>query len=124
MAYLGKIVYLTEAQLATLIANNTITVSGVTITYNENDIYITSDTSMALNSPTKAVVTDSNNKIITLDLTTTSPTASGTTLSFIDTISQDSQGKITATKKTVPITYGTADPSGGSNGDIYFQYEV
>ena len=30
-----------------------------------------------------------------------SPTASGTTTSFIDTISQDAQGKITATKKTV-----------------------
>ena len=30
-----------------------------------------------------------------------SPTASGTTVAFIDTISQDTQGKITATKKTV-----------------------
>jgi len=38
-----------------------------------------------------------------------SPTASGNTTSFIDTISQDTNGKITATKKTVPAASTTAD---------------
>ena len=36
-----------------------------------------------------------------------SPSASGNTTSFIDTISQDAQGKITATKKTVSTASGT-----------------
>jgi hypothetical protein len=36
-------------------------------------------------------------------LATSDPTASGNTLSFIDTISQDAKGKITATKKSVTI---------------------
>lgn len=34
--------------------------------------------------------------------TTSSPSASGNSVSFIDTISQNAQGKITATKKTIP----------------------
>ena len=39
-----------------------------------------------------------------------SPTASGNTLSFIDTVSQDENGEITATKKTVTVdsTYSSA----------------
>ena len=36
-----QIVYLSQAQYAELIANGTITVDGVTVTYNENDIYVT-----------------------------------------------------------------------------------
>ena len=43
MANLGKIVYLTEAQLTTLTTNGTITVNGQTIVYNQNDIYMTPD---------------------------------------------------------------------------------
>lgn len=38
----------------------------------------------------------------------TSPTASGNSTSFIDTISQDTNGVITATKKTVPNASGSA----------------
>lgn len=41
MANLHKIVYLTEAQLATLIADGEITVGAQTVVYNENDIYMT-----------------------------------------------------------------------------------
>lgn len=41
MATLGKIVYLTEAQYATLRDNGSITVEGVTVTYSDNDIYVT-----------------------------------------------------------------------------------
>ena len=36
-----QIVYLSQSQYAELIANGTITVDGVTVTYNENDIYVT-----------------------------------------------------------------------------------
>lgn len=41
MANSKQIVYLSQAQYAELIANGTITVDGVTVTYDENDIYIT-----------------------------------------------------------------------------------
>lgn len=36
-----QIVYLSQSQYAELIANGSITVDGVTVTYNENDIYVT-----------------------------------------------------------------------------------
>ena len=39
--YAKNIVYLSQAQYAELIANQSITVDGVTVTYNENDIYVT-----------------------------------------------------------------------------------
>jgi hypothetical protein len=54
-----------------------------------------------------AVVTGTSGIVTTTDLTTTSPAVptSGTTtsLEFIDTVSQDSKGKINATKKTVLV---------------------
>lgn len=39
--YLNKVVYLTQEQYDTLIQNNTITVDDTTITYSDNDLYIT-----------------------------------------------------------------------------------
>lgn len=39
--YSTNIVYLSKAQYQELIANQTITVNGTTVTYNENDIYVT-----------------------------------------------------------------------------------
>ena len=39
--YSKKIIYLSDAQRQELFANDTVTVNGVTITYNENDIYVT-----------------------------------------------------------------------------------
>ena len=54
-----------------------------------------------------AVVTGTSGVVTTADLTTASPTVptSGTTtsLEFIDTVAQDSKGKISATKKAVPV---------------------
>ena len=54
-----------------------------------------------------AVVTGTSGAVTTADLTTASPTVptSGTTtsLEFIDTVAQDSKGKIRATKKAVPV---------------------
>lgn len=56
-----------------------------------------------LSTASQAVVTDSNKKITTANLSVTDPTAATTTSNtFIDTISQNAQGKITATKKTLP----------------------
>ena len=43
MANLNKVIYLTEEQKEALFANGTLTVNGQTITYNDNDIYITMD---------------------------------------------------------------------------------
>ena len=50
-----------------------------------------------------AVVTGTSGAITASDLTTTAPSASGSTLAFIDSVSQDSKGKITASKKNVTI---------------------
>ncbi len=40
MAYLGKVMYLTQAQYATLQSTGTITIDGVTYTYSDNDLYL------------------------------------------------------------------------------------
>lgn len=42
MANLTKIVYLSEAQKDELFTNGTVTANGQTITYNDNDLYVTS----------------------------------------------------------------------------------
>lgn len=42
--YLGKIVYLSEEDYSTLITNGSITKNNITINYDENDLYVTSDT--------------------------------------------------------------------------------
>ena len=39
--YSTNIVYLSKAQYQELLTNQTISVSGTTVTYNENDIYVT-----------------------------------------------------------------------------------
>lgn len=41
MADLGKVVYLSEAQKETLFTQGSITVGGTTITYSDNDLYVT-----------------------------------------------------------------------------------
>lgn len=61
-----------------------------------------------------AVVTGTSGAVTTADLTTASPTVptggTSTSLEFIDTVAQDSKGKISATKKAVPVdsTYSSA----------------
>ena len=49
-----------------------------------------------------AVYTTTDGKLTSGTLAVSDPTASGNTTSFIDTISQNSIGKITVTKKTIP----------------------
>ena len=68
---------------------------------NHNHGNITADGMLATAS--QAVVTDASKNITTADLTTNSPTAASTTsTTFIDTVSQAANGKISATKKTLP----------------------
>ena len=66
------------------------------------EAFLGSGEEITLNDKDKAVVTDGNNKLHTEDLSTTDPTASGFGTAFIDTISQNGKGKISATKKTIP----------------------
>ena len=63
MANLGKVVYLTDAQYQTLITNGTITVGGVTVTYSQNDLYVTPASPAAEVS----VVTPASGSTFTLD---------------------------------------------------------
>lgn len=49
----------------------------------------------------QAVSTNANKKLVSTNLTTSDPAASGTGISYIATISQSATGKITATKSTV-----------------------
>lgn len=41
--YLQKIVYLTEEQAQTLFSTGSVTSNGITVNYNDNDLYVTSD---------------------------------------------------------------------------------
>lgn len=50
-----------------------------------------------------SLVTGAGGAVTTADLTAAAPTASGNALAFIDSVSQDSKGKITATKKSVTV---------------------
>ena len=59
-------------------------------------------------SPDLSVVTGNNGEIITSDLTTASPVSTGTALDFITSVSQDSKGKITATKAALPAATTTS----------------
>jgi len=64
--------------------------------------------------------------VTTADLSTSDPTASGNTLSFIDSISQDSKGKITATKKSVTVSTAvtSADANPVSGGAVHTYAEA
>lgn len=83
--------------------------SGVTIDDSDNvhaNEYYGDGTNITLGAASQAVATDANQKLITVDLSVTAPTADGSTTSFIDSISQDATGKISATKKNLD-TSGT-----------------
>jgi len=53
-------------------------------------------------TPDLAVVTGSNGLVTTADLSTASPVSTGTALDFITSVSQDSKGKISASKAALP----------------------
>lgn len=64
-------------------------------------------------------LTDSGNKASdfkTKQTAVTDPSASGNSIDFIDSISQNTNGVITATKKTVPTVSPSTSGTGGNNG--------
>ena len=63
-----------------------------------------------------SVVTTTGGAVTAKSLATNDPTASGNTLSFIDTVSQASDGKITATKKTVSTMGAASSGAAGTAG--------
>ena len=68
------------------------------------------------------VKVDNTGKLIKNDLHLDEPTAGGYTTSFIDTISQSSDGKISATKKTIPTATSSAlglVKGGSTSGNTY-----
>lgn len=72
-----------------------------------------------LGAASQAVVTDENKKITTADLSVSDPTAATTTsTTFIDTISQNAQGKITATKKTLPTLTNVTQSSNSEDKEF------
>ena len=79
MANLGKVVYLTDAQYQTLVANGTITVGQTTVTYSDNDLYVTpAETGTVYVSGEVAYVVD----ISTAGQVTVVTPASGTTFTL------------------------------------------
>lgn len=66
---------------------------------------------------TKATGTFDTSQFKTVQTAKSSPTASGSETAFIDTISQDANGVITATKKTIPTASTTS--SGIMPKDMY-----
>lgn len=76
-------------------------------TYSDDEVYATSGvlTAKTFNSTSltasQAVSTDANKNLVSTNLTTTDPTASGNGIIYIASISQNAVGKITATKSTV-----------------------
>ena len=63
-----------------------------------------------------SVVTTTGGAVTAKSLATSAPTASGDTLAFIDSVSQASDGKITATKKTVSTMGGADGSAAGTAG--------
>lgn len=63
------------------------------------------------NSGVVTNITKSGNTltVVSSDLTTDSPVASGESTSFIDTVSQEANGKITATRKSIPNVSTTSN---------------
>jgi hypothetical protein len=79
MANLGKVVYLTDTQYNTLVTNGTITVGQTTITYSDNDLYVTpAETGTVYVSGNTAYVVD----VSTVGQVTVVTPASGTTFTL------------------------------------------
>lgn len=83
-----------------------ITADAGTITFNGQSLAVVADQELVLwkdtsTSPVTAVWQTSEGNYKLKQTAKTDPTASGTTITAIDTISQDSNGDITATKKTI-----------------------
>ena len=115
MANLGKVVYLTDAQYQTLVANGTITVDGVTVNYSENDLYVTpAQTGGVYVSGNVAYVVD----VSTVGQVTVVTPASGTTFTLAPcpvTYSFGEKAELTVTvNATSQFHFMFSCPSGGA----------
>jgi hypothetical protein len=98
----------TDGKIAATFQNISITKSQVS-DFSHSHGNITNDGKVGTTAD-YAVVTTTGGAVTATSLATSSPTTSGNTLEFIDTVSQNSKGKISATKKKVTIddTYSSA----------------
>ena len=94
-----KVPQITTNTLGQVTGITEVTISGVTPASHTHGS-ITNDGKIG-STADLAVVTGTSGAVTTADLSTSDPTASESTLTAIATISQDSKGKITATKKTI-----------------------
>jgi len=91
----------TDGKIAATFQNISITKSQVS-DFSHSHGNITNDGKVGTTAD-YAVVTTTGGAVTATSLATSSPTTSGNTLEFIDTVSQNSKGKISATKKKVTI---------------------
>lgn len=97
----------------TVTADGNLTASGNVLFTNLNATEISGTT-------TKSLAIDTQSKVKSINLDTSSPTTDGTSLEFIDTISQNSYGKISATKKEITIAAGSNQGTIKINGSDYY----
>lgn len=88
---------------------------------NTRDIDLTDYVKTLSGTANNGVITNLTKSSNTLTVTSTSlavsaPTANGDTLSFIDSVSQEANGKIKATKKTVSDMTGATTDAAGAHG--------
>ena len=91
----------TDGKIAATFQNISITKSQVS-DFSHSHGNITNDGKVGTTAD-YAVVTTTGGAVTATSLATSSPSTSGNTLEFIDTVSQNSKGKISATKKKVTI---------------------
>ena len=80
-------------------------VSGVSYDNNKNLQLTSSELNLSAikaTTPDRSVVTDNSGNVVVNDLTTSTPSASGTATSFISAVSQSANGKISISKANLP----------------------
>ena len=117
--YIGK----TSTSLSDGSTTSSITIGSNTVTAKQGDVVIDSSDKKEYiwnGSAWEEFGNEGNYKVV--QTAVTSPSASGNTTSFIDTISQDTQGKITATKKTVSSASTSAAGLMSANDKLKLDY--
>ena len=109
-----KVPQITTNSLGQVTGITEVTISGVTPASHTHG-NITNDGKIG-STADRSVVTTTGGAVTAVDMTVSSPTASGNTISFIDTVSQSSNGKISATKKTVSTMTGATSTTDGAAG--------
>lgn len=109
-----KVPQITTNSLGQVTGITEVTISGVTPASHTHG-NITNDGKIG-STADRSVVTTTGGAVTAVDMTVSSPTASGNTISFIDTVSQSSNGKISATKKTVSTMGSASADAAGTAG--------